>query len=63
MQVVLLNMLKGSTPDKSNQVLSGSATMSCLFEPSGPCFSDLCPGILSRHLRAIENKKDYFGVL
>lgn len=38
MQVVL-NVLVSSEADKSNQVLSGSATMSWLFEPSGPCSS------------------------
>ncbi len=53
MQVVLLNVLVSSKPDKSNQVLSGSATISWLFEPSGPCSSDLWWRILSRHLKAM----------
>lgn len=43
-----MNVLVSSKPDKSNQVLSGTATMSWLFEPSGPCSSDLWLRILSR---------------
>lgn len=42
MQVVLLNVLVSNKPDKSNLVLSGSATISWLFEASGPCSLDLC---------------------
>ncbi len=57
MQVVLLDVLVSSKPDKSNQVLSGSATISWLFEPSGPCSSDLCWGILSGHLEAMWEKR------
>lgn len=57
MQVVLLNVLLSSKPDKSNQVLSGSATISWLFEPSGPCSSDLWLRILSVHLEAMWREK------
>lgn len=37
----VLNVLGSSKLNKSNQVLSGCATISWLFEPSGPCSSDL----------------------
>lgn len=39
MQVVQLNMIVSSESNKFNQVLSGFATISWLFEPSGPCCS------------------------
>ena len=61
MQVVLLNVLVSNKPDKSNQVLSGSATISWLFEPSGPCSSDLWWRILSGHLEAMWRKKGSLG--
>lgn len=41
MQVGLKNVLVSRKPDVSNLVLSGPATISWLFEPSGPCSSDL----------------------
>lgn len=41
MQVVSQDVLVSSKPDKSNLVLSGSATISWLFGTSGPCSSDL----------------------
>lgn len=41
MQVGLQNVLVSRKPDVSNLVLSGPATISWLFEPSGPCSSDL----------------------
>lgn len=65
MQVVLLNVPVSSKPDKSNQVLSGSATISWLFEASGPCSSDLFGrGFLSRHLEVMwREKKGFFGVM
>lgn len=62
--MVLLNVLVSSKPDKSNQVLSGSATISWLFEPSGPCSSDLWFRTLSMHLEAkCREKKDSLGLL
>lgn len=65
MQVVLLNVPVSSKPDKSNQVLSRSATISWLFEASGPCSSDLFGrGFLSRHLEVMwREKKGFFGVM
>lgn len=38
---VQLNVLVSREADVSNLVLTGPATISWLFEPSGPCFSDL----------------------
>lgn len=55
--MVLLNVLVSSKHDKSNLVLSGSATISWLFEPSGPCSSDLWWRILSKHLETMWRKK------
>lgn len=45
MQVVPQNVLVSCKPGMSNLVLSGSATISWLFVPSGPYSSDLWWGI------------------
>lgn len=55
MQVVSRDVLVSSKPDKSNLVLSGSATISWLFGASGPCSSDLWLRI-SKHLEGMWGK-------
>lgn len=59
------NVLVSCKPGKSNLVLSGSATISWLFVPSGPYSSDLWWRILSRDLGAMWRRRgeSFFQVL
>lgn len=54
------NVLVSCKPGKSNLVLSGSATISWLFVPSGPYSSDLWWRILSRDLEAMWRRGEGF---